>query len=168
MEKLLKSKYYTLIVALIMFVFWQICFLSYPKGNHVVSTFITTTELIECIIIGLVCFSLLTFFENMYYVIPWITYTPFVFSRPFDTQTIPIGLFIAVGLFVIGIVIHIIRFKPKLKKGSFSLGFILLALAIILGGIGTKATYLGMQILFAIPASLALLAIYILFSSNVR
>ena len=47
MEKVLKSKYYSLIVMAIMFFFWLICYLQYDKVTHVASNYLITFESIE-------------------------------------------------------------------------------------------------------------------------
>ena len=167
MEKLLKSKYYSLVVALIFFVFWFLCFIQFSKENHLASSYLVTIESIELTIIGLICAYLLSRYKNMFYVVPWITYTPFVFARPFTSTTMPYALFIAGGLLFIGLIIHLIRFRHQIRIGSFFLGLALLALAIILGGINTKAEFLKDQLIFAIPASIGILVVYVIFSSGV-
>ncbi|MBP5550565.1 MAG: O-antigen ligase family protein [Bacilli bacterium] len=165
MEKVLKSKYYSLIVMAIIFVFWLLCYLQYDKVSRVASSYLITIESIELTIIGLICAFLLIKYQDLFYVVPWITYTPFVFARPFTSQTIPYALIIAGALLFIGLIIHIIRFKPKFTIGSNFAGLALLAVALVLGGINTKQTFLGEQILFTSIAAVGLIAIYVLFVS---
>ena len=165
MEKVLKSKYYPLIVMAIMFFFWLICYLQYDKQTRIASDYLITFESIELTIIGLICAYLLVRYQDLFYVVPWITYTPFVFARPFTSQTIPYALFIAGGALFIGLIIHIIRFKIKLTIGSHFAGLALLAVALVLGGINTGAGFLKTQIMFSLIAGAGLLAIYVLFVS---
>ena len=128
MEKLLKSKYYTLVVALIFFVFWFLCFIQFSKENHLASSYLVTIESIELTVIGLICAYLLSRYQNMFYVVPWVTYTPFVFARPFTTTTMPYALFIAGGLFFIGLIAKMAKksqgidsfFIGALQKNRFS------------------------------------------------
>lgn len=167
MEKILKSKYYSLIVAMIIFAFWLVCFFQYSTETGEASKYLVTFESIELTLIGLICAFLLMWYKNMFYVVPWITYTPFVFAHPFTPETIPYGLFIAGALLLVGIIIHMIRFKHKIRIGSFFLGLALLAVALVLGGINTKASFLKEQIIFTSIASSAALAIYVVLVSGV-
>ena len=167
MEKVLKSKYYSLIVMAIMFFFWLACYLQYDKATHIANNYLITFESIELTIIGLICAFLLVKYKDLYYVVPWITYTPFVFARPFTSQTIPYALFIAGALLFAGLIVHIIRYKPRLSIGSNFAGLALLAVALVLGGINTGASFIGEQVMFASIAAVGLLAIYVLFVSMV-
>lgn len=168
MEKLLKSKYYSIVVAFVIFAFWFMCYMQYSKADHMPSNYLVTFETIGLIVIGIVSAYLLIRHDDMFYAVPWIVYTPFVFSRPFDTQTIPYSLFIAGGLFFIGLVCHLIRFRKKLKMGSFFAGIALIGVSLVLGGINTNAPFLKEQIIFTSIAGVGLILIYVIFASNVR
>ena len=164
MEKIYKSKFYLLVISIIIFAFWFVCMLA--QNGKIKTEYYLTIESIELTAIGAAAFIVLVTSNNLFYVIPWITYTPFVFSHPFTSTTMPYALFIAGGLLFIGIIVHLIKYKIKLTLGAFFLGLLLLGIAIVLGGINTGADFLKQQIPFTIVAAAGLIIIYIIFVSG--
>lgn len=169
MEKVksfLSSHHYLRIVALIMAIFWLLAFLS--QKAIIDANIFTILENAEILFIGIVCVLLLTFFKNSFYVIPWVILTPFVFSHPFDTYSVPFCLYISVGLLVLGFIINFIHFKPKLKFGNYGFGLMTLGLAMILGGIAINSDFLITQVTFMLFAATAFIIVYFYLSSTIE
>lgn len=158
------KKSYLLIVLIIFYLFWVIPYLQISK--EVDNSIIIKTENFALLVIGVVSFLFLLLFKNTQIVIPLAAFTPFVFSHPFDAYTVPFNLYLALGLVIIGFVAHIFIYKPKIKLGSFFAGLAILCLALILGGVATKAEYLSQQIGFVLLCTVGLLFFYSFFVST--
>lgn len=65
------------------------------------------------------------------------------------------------SIFVIALIIHIIRFKPKFKNGSLSLPLLLVSIALLLGGTTAQTKEQFMRgLVFALALGVAMLALY--------
>ncbi len=166
-KKGLDSKYYLPFVCLFILILW---FIPYVMQQYfqIVGTPITIIEGISVCLVGLLALFLLVFYENTFYTIPLITFVPFMFSHPFDIYTSPICLYIAIGLLAIGLIYHFIRYKTKLKFGSFLSGIIALGIGVILGGINVKNEARLTNFLIAFVCVVGLVILYILLSSTIK
>ena len=137
-KKGLDSTYYLLGVVIAMIIFWAIPYtlleINILKYQETVKLF----ENIALILIGVFILLTLSFYENIFYIVPIIVFVPFMFSHSFDVYTTPKCIYVAIGLLILGLIIHFIRFKPKFKRGHFLLGISLLGITMITGGIGFK------------------------------
>lgn len=167
-KRILDSKYYLLIVFLMMTIFWIVPYVLIQKEVNNYSTIVKVFESISLLIIGILAILILTLFENIYYTLPLLTFVPFMFSHPFDVYTIPFSMYIAVALFVIGLIIYFIKFKPKFKYGHFLTGFILLGVTMATGGIFNKDNNVWFSIVAVGACGLGMTIVYIFFSSTVK
>lgn len=164
LEKFINTKLYIPFATIVVFMFWLFCFLS--KNEIINIDIINKLENIEFVILGLIFCFLLSMYNNSFYIIPFLVLIPFVFARPFDAYTTPICIYIGLSLFILGIILNFIIYKPKMKVGSFFIGLSVLGVAVILGGLLTKASYLKAQIMFSILCFLGLLVTYTFLSST--
>lgn len=165
--KKFNQRFYIMSIGLLNLIFWVITFMC--RRKEIASEYITIIEGVELIIIGLLMAVVLSIFDDLFYAVPIFCYVPFVFSRPFDIKTIPILLFVAIGFALIGVFIHIIRFRPKLKIGKMFIGFALIGISLIFGGLGVKENNARLtQILMMTFISIGLLLVYTLFTSGVK
>jgi O-antigen ligase len=80
-------------------------------------------------------FFILVFFENTLYITPILISFLFILNKSdmtFDTTTSVGWVYIALALIFLGPIIHYLRYKPKIKKGHFSLGLLLIAISYVL------------------------------------
>lgn len=150
-------------LAFIMFVFWLIPYILIDKGINY-----TIAENIILIFLGVVIGASLSLFKNTLFALEAFIYIPFIFSHTLDGYTIPVCLFIAAGLAFIGMVIHIIRFKIKIKFPKLFISFCVFAFGLLIGGIATKEEYWWTQFFVMLFACVGLLAILVFFNSTVE
>lgn len=162
----LDNKFYIPMVAIISFAFWLLAFLS--NKQILDANFITKVENISLLVFGIIAAILLVLFKNTFYFIPWVIFVPFVFARPFDALTIPKCIFIGLGLMVVGLILNIIIYKPKLKLGQFFYGLLILCIAFVLGGINVKTDNYTLQIFLTTLCVVAFLSVYCLIASSAR
>jgi O-antigen ligase len=80
-------------------------------------------------------FFILVFFENTLYITPILISFLFIINKSnmdLSTTTTVGWVYIALGLIILGPIIHFIRYKPKIKKGHFTLGLLLIAISYII------------------------------------
>lgn len=159
----MKNKVIHLGIASFMFVLWLVPFLMIDKGINYL-----WFENIALLLLGLGIGVYLSFNRNTIYALEAFLYIPFIFAHPFDGNSIPVCLFIAAGLALAGMVIHLIRFKIKIKPPRLFVSFVVFALGLLLGGITTKADYLLSQFFILLFASVGLLALLIFFNSTIK
>ena len=163
-KKFLNSYLYIPTVFLISLTFWLIAYLS--KNNVIDNIIIYKIENISLITFGVIALLLLVFFKNTYYFIPWVIFIPFVFARPFDALSIPSCIYIGLGLMVVGLILNIIIYKPKLKIGQFFFGLLVLCIAFVLGGINVKTDNSSFQLMITTICVVAFLLVYCLIASS--
>ncbi len=79
-----------------------------------------------------VVFILLIFMRNSIYIIPFILNALFMISQTeWDISSIPIYLYIAPAVIIIGIVVNMIRFKVNIFRGKLFIGLAILVFAMI-------------------------------------
>ena len=161
------KRFYIIAIGFLNLIFWVITFMCRKKG--IGSDIITTIEGLELLIIGILMAGVLSIFDDLFYAVPIFCYIPFVFSRPFDIKTIPIFLYIAIVVAVIGIIIHIYRFRPKLKIGKMFWGLAAIGVSLIFGGLGVSSNNQRFtQFIMMLFVSVGLLLVYTLFISSVK
>src|SRR5690554_4888673 len=124
-EKYLKSKWYLLTIVSLVFIGWHVRVGGQLLGQHLFNTLI----IILLIVIWLFVVS---FYDNMAYGIPIIMgYSYLLNSTDLNLKTFSefLPLLIAAIIFVLGIIIHVVRFRKKIKPGRLTLGLTLMALA---------------------------------------
>jgi len=106
-----------------------------------------------------VIFVIFIFCKNSIYTFPYIINMLFMISQTdWNLDLIPIYLYIAPGVVVLGIIIHSIRFKVKIFKGEFIWGVTLLGIAIVASVIINTTDYNIISILgFGYPIMLVFL-----------
>lgn len=169
MSKALKTifkKTYLLVILLVFYFFWVNPYLQIHKQAE--NSILLKAENFALLTIGIAVFLSLLFLKNTKIIVPIIMFTPFVFSHPFDAYTVPFSLYIVAGSTIVGLVIHLILYREKINKGRFFIGLVILCLALMLGGIATKAEYLVKQLGFVVLCSLGLLFFYTSFVSTTK
>lgn len=150
------NKLYLVLVGVIMFVFWIFGFLL--KNTILV-------ENIALLIIGLLVSGCLIFTNKISNILIFVLLVPFMFARPLDPLSIPIMIYVACGLLVVGLVVHFIKTKPKFKHGTLLYGLGFLGLGMILGGITMKSDFLLYQIGIMLFVVIMFIIVYIYFTS---
>ena len=167
-KKGLDSTYYLLGVVIAMIIFWAIPYtlleINILKYQETVKLF----ENIALILIGIFILLTLSFYENIFYIVPIIVFVPFMFSHSFDVYTTPKCIYVAIGLLILGLIIHFIRFKPKFKRGHFLLGISLLGITMITGGIGFKEANYFANVIIVAGCAIGMVFVYLLLSSTVK
>lgn len=163
----LNSKYYLLVVSLLVLIIW---FIPYLLQEHfgIYGTSITIIEGIGVCLFGFMALFLLVFYQEIFYVIPIIAFIPFMFSHPFDVYTSPICLYIAIFLLAIGLIYHFIYYKVKLKFGSFLSGILALGVGIMLGGINVETENRISNLFIVTVCVIGFVILYIFLSSAIQ
>lgn len=159
MKKLdiMSNKLLIVVISMVYFVFWLLGFLT-ERTVHV--------ENVALLSIGIVVMVCLITSDNINNIIPFIVFVPFMFARPIDPLTIPVMIYAACGCLVIGLIIYLIRFKPKIKLGTLFFGLCALGLGMILGGINIKSDYRLYQFLLMFFIVIIFLVTYVFFISS--
>jgi len=164
--KIIFNKIYFTIILIVFYFFWAIPYLQLNK--QIESSISLKIENFALLTIGVAIFLLLLRCKNTKIVIPIIVFTPFVFAHPFDAYTVPFTLYLAVGLVIVGFIVHLIIYREKLNFGHFFIGLAMLCLALMLGGIATKAEYFLKQLGFVALCALGLLFFYTFFVTTTK
>lgn len=128
----------------------------------------TIVESIFLILLASIICLQLIFMEDSYYSLAIILFIPFIFAHPFDAYSIPISLFIAAIIAMIGMIIHLVKYKVTIKFHKLTKGFLLLALALIFGGINTNENYILSQIMITLFACFGLIFVILFFTSTIK
>ncbi len=127
-EKFLNSGLYVALIFAITFISWSFYQETPP---HVFNIYNLSGIFI---LIGFM-FLILVLFNNTLYITPILISFLFILNKSdmdFET-TVSFGwIYIALLLIILGPVIHFIRFKPKFKKGYFTLGLLLIAISYVI------------------------------------
>lgn len=159
----MKKYLFEIILFFSMLLMWLIPFaLIHFKCNYIIF------ESVFLILIGIIIGLQLVFMKNTFYSLQIILFVPFIFSHPIDAYSIPNALFVAVIFAISGIIIHMVRFKVKIKLHKLSIGFLLLSLALLFGGITSKNDYLLMQFVVLLFAIVGFLFIILFFTSTIE
>ncbi|MFA5765375.1 MAG: O-antigen ligase family protein [Bacilli bacterium] len=164
--KTIFNKIYYLIILIIFYFFWAIPYLQLNK--QIESSISLKIENFALLTIGVAIFLLLLRCKNTKIVIPIVVLTPFVFAHPFDAYTVPLNLYVAVGFVMIGFIVHLIIYREKFNFGRFFMGLAILCLALMLGGMATKAEYFFKQLGFVALCALGLLFFYTFFATTTK
>ena len=128
LEKFLNSGLYIFLIFAITFVSWSFYKETPP---HLFNLY----NMIGVFLLILILAFLFICFENTLYTIPIVISFVFILNQTnmtFETTT-DLGFpVISMSIFIISFFIHIVRFKPKFKKGFFLLGLTLIAAAYLL------------------------------------
>lgn len=145
---------YIYTIASLIAIIW---FFSFKIDNELMTLTFNLKE-IGFILIGLITFIVLTFFKDTFYMIPLLVFTPFVFSSGFSDENIPIGFYIVIAGAVLGIIMHIIRFRTKVKLGKYFIGLAIFLLGVTFGGIIGGADVIKQLLLIGVGGTLILFA----------
>ncbi len=127
-ERFLNSGVYIALIFLITLISWSFYQETPP---HIFNIY----NIIGIFVLVSLMFLILIFFQNTLYITPILISILFVVNETgmdFSTTTSALWMYVVVGLVIIGPIIHVLRFKPKLKKGHFTLGFLLIAISYVL------------------------------------
>lgn len=115
-----------------------------------------------------ITFVIFIFCKNSIYTFPYIINMVFMVSQTeWNLELIPVYMYIAPGIAILGIIIHSIRFKVKIFKGEFIWGVVLLGIAIIVSIIINTTEY-NVLTLIAIGYPLMLVFLYGFFSNSIK
>ena len=127
-EKFLNSSYYIASIFLITYITWLFKSDTPPFDFNLFN-------MIGIFILLVIMLLILSFFDNSLYILPVIAGILFVISKH-DLSFTTVSQFgfpyIGFILFITGPIIHVFRFKPKLRKGALFKGFLLLSIAYLL------------------------------------
>ncbi|MCK5731721.1 MAG: hypothetical protein KAH13_01760, partial [Tenericutes bacterium] len=119
------------------------------------------------IFVGII-FVLAVFIKNTIYIIPFLLNTLFMVSQvDWDTNSIPLTLYIGPVVVLIAFIIHIIRFKVNIFKGKFFIGLAILVVGMIVSQIINSSTY-DLNFFLITLVSLLYVLIYGFFANTLR
>lgn len=153
-SKKLFTNIYIYSIALIAFLVWLVSFMSHNELLKVDFDI----ESIGFVLIGIIVFIVLSLIKDSFYMMPLLMFTPFVFARGFSERNIPLGFFIVIGLAVLGIIVHIVRFRAKVNLGVYFFGLDIFLIGIVFGGI-TKSSIV-VNVMLLVIGGLLILAAY--------
>lgn len=145
------SLFYLIVISIITFIFWMLHLegIGFP------------------IYVGII-FVLLIFVKNSIYVIPFLLNILFMISQTsWDTESIPMYLYLGPAVVLIGLIIHSVRFKVKIFKGKFFLGLLILGIAMITSTIINADSY-DMNFFFIILGTTLLVFLYGFFANSIE
>lgn len=161
LEKFLNSGLFIAIIFAITFIAWTNFEETPPHAFNIYNIY-------GIFILAGLMFIILVFFENTLYITPILMSFLFIVNKSdmnFET-TVSFGwIYIALGIIFLGPIIHFIRYKPKFKKGFFTLGLTLIAISYI-----ASLLFLPFEIQ-AIPVSIlgfVYLGFYLFLTSTVK
>lgn len=160
-EKFLNSGWYIGLIFLIVYISW----FNYKETSPFD---FNLYNMIGIIFLILILTFVLSCFKNTLYATPIIIGILFTISKndmTFDTVGSMGFPFIALGLLLAGFVIHLIRFKPKLKKGTLTWGLLLIAFAYIIPLLYTPFQWKAIPVSFV---SFLYLGIYLILYSTTK
>jgi len=118
------------------------------------------------IFLGII-FVLLVMLKNSIYVIPFLLNLLFMISQTeWGLTSIPMYLYIAPAVGVLGILIHVIRFKVNIFKGKLFIGLAILVIAMIVSNFINNPVF-DMNFYFITIGSLSLLVLYGFFANTI-
>ncbi len=133
-EKYLKSRWYLLTIISIIFIGWHIRVAGQLFGQHLFNT-------LAMFVIIIIWFVVAVFYENLVYGLPLVmAFSYLINSTDLNLKTFSefLPLLITAILFIAGIIIHIVRFRRKIKVGRLTLGLTLMATASLIPFIYVK------------------------------
>lgn len=151
------NKILVILISLLMFSFWSVGFFT----EHTLMI-----ENIALLVVGFLVMMCLIIFRNINNIIPFIIFVPFMFARELDPLTIPKSIYIACGFLVFGLIVHAIKVRPKLKRGTLFFGLMFLGIGMVLGGINIKTEYFYYQFGIMFFAVAMFLLVYVYFTST--
>ncbi len=160
-EKFLNSGLFIAIIFAITFIAWTQFKETPPHAFNIYNIY-------GIFILAGLMFIILVFFENTLYITPILMSFLFILNKSdmtFDTTVSFAWIYFALGIVFLGPIIHFIRFKPKFRKGHFTLGLTLIAISYI-----ASLFFLPFTIT-AIPVSIlgfVYLGFYLLLTSTVK
>ncbi|PKK87698.1 MAG: hypothetical protein CVV62_02710, partial [Tenericutes bacterium HGW-Tenericutes-7] len=161
LESFLNSGLYIFIIFLITFVSWSFY---HDTPPHLFNLY----NMIGLFILIAINTLVLASFKNTLYSLPTIISFLFIINKAtisFESVSAFGFPLFAFSVFLLGPLIHFIRFKPKMKKGIFFLGFGLIALSYLIPLIYTPFE------IAAIPVSLMgtlFFGVYVFYSSTMK
>lgn len=122
-------------------------------------------------LVGLIFFVTLASYglirlENTLPVLTSFLFVPVIFKRHFTIADFNIWLLPAIGVFVIALIIHWIKFRPKLKQPKFIFGFLALIVAFITMGIGSGKPFYFNYWLTSVGVIALLVVVYLFFNAT--
>ena len=144
------------------------------QGNTILYIVGTITVLCWALgleLLGLVFFVTLASYslirlENTLPVLTSLIFVPVVFKRHFTIADFNIWLLPAIGVFVVALIVHWIKFKPKLKQPKFIFGFLALIVAFITMGIGSGKPFYFNYWLTSVGVIALLVVVYLFFNAT--
>lgn len=161
LESFLNSGLYIALIFTITFVSWSFYHETPPTAFNLYNMIgLFVLILINTIVLGL--------FKNTLYTVPIVISFLFIINQSdisFDSLGSLGFPIIAFATFVVGFVVHWIRFKPKMKKGIFFLGFGLIALSYVIPLIYTPFKTSGIAVSMM---GTIFFGLYIFYSSTLK
>ena len=160
-DKFLNSGYYILLIFMITFLSWSFYQDTPPYAFNLYN-------MIGILTIIFIMMVVLIISKNTMYALPPFLSILFIINKSnmdFDIFVNNVFIYIGFSFLLLGPIIHIIRFKPKFKKGYFFLGLFLIALSYV-----APLLYLPFDVR-AIPISLVAflyLGVYVFFNSTMK
>ena len=152
------NKYLKVIILLYVFIWWALPYIT--KNEYQVF------EYIGQISISLIAMCFLIIFKDTFLTLEIVLLFPFIFSKMVTYYTVPIPLIISIILLLIGIVIHLIKYRPIIKRGKFSIGLILFSLSFPFGGLFIDYENKLIKMILLLLIGFSIVFIYIFFTNT--
>ena len=130
--------------------------------------YLLSFEAIGQIIIAIIASACLLFCSDTFLVLEILILFPFMFARPLNVYIIPVHLYVVVGLVLASFVAHFIIHKTKFIWPKFMIGFIAIAVSMVLGGLLVSYEDKFLKMLLLAGIAIAFLAFYICLSSSTK
>jgi len=161
LEKFFQSSPYIFIVFLITFVAWT----SYKETPPHLFNFYNMMGVFFLVIINT---FLLISYKNTLYTLPIVISFLFIINKSnmtFETAAILGFPIVAFSTFLVGYLIHLIRFRPKINLGVFFLGLLLIAISFMLPLIDAS---FSINLLTVSMMGFVYLILYVFYSSTLK
>lgn len=157
-ERLSKSAIFKVLILFIVFINWIFPFIN--TENYLFF------ENFGLVLVGVIGLLSLLFIKDTVLCLELVLLVPFMFSHSMNFYSVPVYLIICCGLVVIGMIAHLIIYKPRLKKPRLVVGLSLLAFSMVVGGLFVQTENKLINIILLLLISIAFIFIYIFFTST--
>lgn len=161
LESFLSSGIYIFLIFLITFISWSFYQDTPP---HIINIY----SMIGILVLVLINTLILVMYENTLYTVPIILSFLFIINKsgiPLDSFSQLSFFFITLAIFLIGPIIHFIRFKPKMRRKHFFLGYLLIAISFLMPIIYLPFSF---HLLLVSLAGVFYLGLYVFYSNTMK
>ncbi len=150
------------------FLIFLITFLSWSFYQDTPPYILNIFSMIGILVLVILSSLILSFFRNTLYTVPLILSFLFIVNKsgiPLDSFSQLAFFFLIFGLFLIGPIVHFIRFKPTMKRKKFFWGYLFIALSFLMPLIYLPFSF---HLLLVSLAGVFYLGMYLFYSNTLK